>query len=215
MEVHFDRFDLQEGTGHFGGHAEGDTFVGLDADDEGVGVLQLAFAVKEDGWGGAELDGDFGGGFGQAFADAHVERDAGPAPVVNMEAEGDVSFGGGVWCHAGFFAVAGDAASVDVAFGVLGADDIACDFAAGQGTEGLEDFDFFIPDGVGAEVGGRLHGGEAEELEEVILHHVAEGAGFFIIAGAGFHAEGFAGGDLHILDVAAIPEGFEDGVGEA
>ena len=49
----------------------------------------------------------------------------------------------------------------------------------------------------------------------MVLHHVAEGAGFFVVAGAALHTERFAGGDLDMVDVAGVPHCLEQGVGEA
>ena len=49
----------------------------------------------------------------------------------------------------------------------------------------------------------------------MVLHHVPQRAGFFIItAAAAFHAEVFGAGDLDVADVAAVPKGFENRVGE-
>ena len=49
----------------------------------------------------------------------------------------------------------------------------------------------------------------------MVLHHVAEGAGFFVVAGSAFHAERFAGGDLDMVDVTGVPHRLEQGIGEA
>jgi hypothetical protein len=43
-------------------------------------------------------------------------------------------------------------------------------------------FTFLIAHAVGCQIGGRLHGDQAEELEQVVLHHVAQGAGGVVIA---------------------------------
>lgn len=163
------------------------------------------------------MDGDFGGFFGELFADAHVEGDALPAPGVDEESECDVGFGVGVWVDAVFLAVADAFDAVDAACDVLGADDVVGDFVdVVPAAEGADDFDFFVADVVCAEAGGGFHGDEAEELEEVVLDHVAEGAcGVVVAAAAAFHAEVFCAGDLDLLDESAVPEGFEDVVGEA
>ena len=49
----------------------------------------------------------------------------------------------------------------------------------------------------------------------MIGDHVAEGAGGFVKAAAMFDADGFGGGDLDVVNVIAIPERLENGVGEA
>ena len=132
-----------------------------------------------------------------------------------MEAEGDVGFGHGLRRNPGFVAVGGHFFPVDEATRVLGADDIFRHGLAGQRTQGLHDFDLLVAHGVGAEIDGRFHRGEAEKLEEMVLHHVAQGAGILVVSRARFDAERFARRDLHIVDIAAVPQRFEDGVGEA
>ena len=50
----------------------------------------------------------------------------------------------------------------------------------------------------------------------MVLHHVAQRAGGVVVAAAAaFHAEVFGAGDLHVVDVAAVPVGLKDGVGKA
>ena len=78
----------------------------------------------------------------------------------------------------------------------------------------MEDFGLLVADCVGVEGDGRLHGGQREELQEVVGHHVAQRAGGFVKAAAMFDAHGFGGGDLHVIDVMAIPDRLDDAVRE-
>ena len=55
----------------------------------------------------------------------------------------------------------------------------------------------------------------AQHLEQVVLHHVADRAGLVVERAAALHAEVLGHGDLHALDVVAVPERLEEGVGEA
>ena len=217
LEVHFDALHANGWAWDFGLDAEGDAFVGLDADDEDIGGVFAGAAVEEDVRRFAEVDADFGGLFGELFADAEVEGDAFPAPVVDVDADGGVGLGHGVRGDAVFFAVAWDGFAAGGAGGVLSADDIAGDVGGVfEGAEGFEDLDFFVADSVGGEVGRGFHGGEHDELEEMVLDHVAEAAGLVVIAAAAaFHAEVFSAGDLDVVDVAVVPDGFEEGVAEA
>ena len=49
----------------------------------------------------------------------------------------------------------------------------------------------------------------------MILHHVAQRPGRFIITGASFHPERFRRRDLEVIDVARIPERLENRVRES
>ena len=55
----------------------------------------------------------------------------------------------------------------------------------------------------------------ASHLQQVILDHVAQRAGFLVIRAAALHADGFRRGDLHVVHVAAVPQRLEDAVAEA
>ncbi len=79
----------------------------------------------------------------------------------------------------------------------------------------MQDLRLFIAHRVGLEGNGRLHGGQRDQLQNVIRHHVAQRAGMVVIAAALLHAQRLRHGDLHVVDVAAIPDRLEDAVGEA
>src|ERR1700755_1933159 len=49
----------------------------------------------------------------------------------------------------------------------------------------------------------------------MVLHHVAQRAGFLVICAATFDADGFGGGDLDIVDISSVPQRLEDAVAEA
>ena len=61
----------------------------------------------------------------------------------------------------------------------------------------------------------RLHGGQAEQLHDVVGDHVAQRARGIKVSAAQFHAHGLRIRDLHMIDIAAVPDGLEDGVVEA
>ena len=107
--------------------------------------------VEEDAGGVFEDERDFGASLGEPFAAAEIEGDSGPAPVVDVEAEGyiglDIRLGGDVF----FLAVADDILSVDVAGSILASDDAAFEVLRGKGADRLEDFHFFVADGSGAQ----------------------------------------------------------------
>jgi hypothetical protein len=49
----------------------------------------------------------------------------------------------------------------------------------------------------------------------VVLHDVADGADLVVEAAAALDAEGLGHGDLHALDVVAVPDRLEERIGEA
>ena len=49
----------------------------------------------------------------------------------------------------------------------------------------------------------------------MVLDHVAQRAGGVVVAGALLQADGFGHGDLHVVDPAGVPQGFEQDIGEA
>ena len=152
---------------------------------------------------------------GEAFAGAKVERNIGPTPVFDKEPQGGVRLGVGMRVDAGFVAVGGDLAPVDHARAILSAHAILEDLLGFHRPDGFEDFDLFVAHGIAGDVAGRFHGDEREHTEHVVLHHVAEHAVVVEVAAAVLHPEPLRHGDLHAVDVAAVPVGFENHVGEA
>ena len=49
----------------------------------------------------------------------------------------------------------------------------------------------------------------------MIGHHVAQSSSLIKIAASAFHAHGLSHGDLHVINIAAIPDRLEDAVGKA
>ena len=88
-----------------------------------------------------------------------------------------------------FVAISGHSLSVDRASAVLRAHDMFADIFAADRSKRLEDFYLLVAYGVRVEAGGRLHRGEAKELKQVVLHHVAQSARLVVVAGATFHTE--------------------------
>ncbi len=61
----------------------------------------------------------------------------------------------------------------------------------------------------------RFHRHEAQKLQHVVLHHVAQRAGLVVIGDAVFQPDGFGHGDLHVVDMGGIPQRFVERIGEA
>ena len=81
--------------------------------------------------------------------------------------------------------------------------------------DGLEDVDLAVAEGVSVDAGGGFHGDDGEDLEQVVLHHVAYDAGSVVVAGAVADGEILGDGDLDVVDVVAVPEGLEEDVAKA
>ena len=61
---------------------------------------------------------------------------------------------------------------------------------------------------------GRLHGEVAQDLEQMVLDHVADRAGLIVESAAALDAEVLSHRDLDALDVVPVPERLHEGVGE-
>ena len=68
---------------------------------------------------------------------------------------------------------------------------------------------------LGVEGDRLLHRGQREQLQEVVLDHVAGGADAVVVAGATGDADVLGHGDLHVVDVVGVPDRLEHLVGEA
>ncbi len=84
-----------------------------------------------------------------------------------------------------------------------------------DGLERLEDLDLLVADRVLGQAGGRLHRHHAQQLQQVVLHHVAQRAGVVVELAARFHAKLLGDGDLHVLHPLAAPQRLEQRVAEA
>ena len=212
-EMHAHRADLQARAGNFAVEAQGDSFVGLEPQRDGVGVEFLsALGGEKDVRGVAELDADFAGAQGKRFAGAQIKRDAGPAPIINPELQRDVRFDVGIGFYLFFLPIAGTELAIHDAGEVLAADDLFGNVGGRERTDRFEEFYFFIANRFGVERDRRFHRDKGEDLEQMVLDHVADGASFLVVTTAAADAKFFGDGDLDVIDRLAVPELFEDGV---
>ena len=79
----------------------------------------------------------------------------------------------------------------------------------------MQNFCLLIADGVGLKRNRRLHRGEADELHDVVRHHVAQRAGIIVVTAALLNANSLRHGDLYVIDVTAVPDRLEDSVRKA
>ena len=61
----------------------------------------------------------------------------------------------------------------------------------------------------------RFHRDDRKQLQQMVLHHVAQRAGIVVEVAARFHAEFFGNRDLNALDPLAAPQRFEQRIAEA
>ena len=145
-------------------------------------------------------DHDLGRRFGQAFSGPDQERHITPAPRVDLEPDRGERLDLRVGSDPFFLAIAR----------VLAADD----------TVGLEradrpqHLDLLVADSVGGMTTGGLHRQHRDDLEHVVLDHVADRAGLFIEGATALHAELFRHRDLHALDAITVPDRLEELIGE-
>jgi hypothetical protein len=84
-----------------------------------------------------------------------------------------------------------------------------------DGLEGPDHLQLLVAHRLRLEARGGLHGDEAEELHQVVLHHVAHGAGAVVVGPAALDPHRLGHGDLDVVDVVVVPQGLEEEVAEA
>ena len=74
--------------------------------------------------------------------------------------------------------------------------------------------DLFVADRFRAEVDRRLHRGQRDQLQQVVLEDVADDAGLLVVRGAVLDPDRLRDGDLDVVDELAVPDRLEDAVRE-
>src|SRR5205823_11783648 len=112
--------DPRRVTRHFDPDPERDPLVGLDPQAQDIRLQwSAAVPVIEDPRHVLELDGDLRRPLRQPLAGAQVERDTGPAPIVDRHSQRGVRLGPGGGVHSRLLPVAGDLATEHPAGAVL------------------------------------------------------------------------------------------------
>ena len=97
-EVHVHVADFHRAARDLGSEAQGDPFVGLNPDDQGVGAEFVGHGgVERQVWRAFEDQSDLGHPAAQPFSGTQVERHAGPPAGVDFQRDGGERLGGGVW----------------------------------------------------------------------------------------------------------------------
>ena len=123
-----------------------------------------------------------------ALSGAQVERHSGPAPVAHLGLHRGEGLGAAVGVLR-VFLVTGDGSAVGQAGSVLAGDGAALDVVRRHRLERLQDFEFLVADGFAVDVGGWLHRDQAQHLQQMVLHHVAQRAGVVVVPAAGAHTQ--------------------------
>ncbi len=74
---------------------------------------------------------------------------------------------------------------------------------------------FFIAYRVGIKGDWRLHCDKGEQLQHVVLYHVADGSRFLVVGGAPLNANVFGHGNLDVVYITPIPDWLENAIGKA
>ena len=153
------------------------------------GCHSAASAGKIENGSGAELDDDLGNLLRQPLAGAQVERHVGPAPGAHLGLQRDEGFGRGWLRRAQVGEIARHRLAVDRALACTGRAPSASAASCGSiGRSARSTFSFSSRTAIGVERHRRLHRDQAQQLQHVVLHHVAQRAGAVVVAGAALHA---------------------------
>src|SRR5437879_11006535 len=145
IKIHVYQAELHDCAGHFCAEAERDTFIGLDVNDQPIGFEIFHGGVAEEyEWRATELNDDFCGALPQPLAGAEIKRDAGPAPVVDLQLHGDEGFRVGLGRNVRLAAIADDGYTVDDAWPVLSAHHAGEHIFRAEGLNSVQDFGLFV-----------------------------------------------------------------------
>src|SRR5262249_16899034 len=215
-EIHVHQSEFHYRPGNFRPEAERNAFVRLNMNDQlvGAGVLDWRLAEQHERR-TTKTNGDLGYASAQALAGAQVKGTVAPASIVYFQFQRDEGFRVGTGRYVWLATVCGDSLTVDAALAVLAANHILQNFFRRRHLYGVEDFGLLVAHRVGFKGDWRFHRREREQLNQMIRNHVTEGAGSFIERSAVFNSDRFGCGDLHVIDVSAVPEWLDDAVGKA
>ena len=186
---------------------------GLQVDDQLVGTAGRG--VENGMRCGTEVHHDAGITSGQALAGTDVKRHPGPAPVGNLGAQGNKGFGLAMGTHPGLFTIARNCDATRRSLAVLAAHHVAGQAVRGPGLERTQHLELFVPDRVRMGINGRLHANGTQQLQRMVLHHVAQRAGGFVETATAFYTQVFGDGDLDVSDVLAPPQRLKQGIAKA
>ena len=201
VQLHAGGHHLEAHAGPLGSDPKRDAFVGLNADHDQGRDAALPAPGHAQHRSVAQLDHDLGRAALQRLAAADEDRHAVPSPVLDRDAGSGVRLASRVGRN-----------PLLVEVTLVLPSDCGARVERRHRTQGEA---LGAADVVGVERDRRLHGDEREELQDVVLDHVAHGSDAVVIPGAESDAFLFGGGDEDALDEVAVPDRLEQRVGEA
>src|SRR6516165_11758686 len=165
-------------------------------------------------WNLPEGNHDFGDPLRQSFASAQIKWGSGPAPIAYRGLQGDEGFRGALRV-ANLLRITWHRLSPARASPILAAYRERGHIRVINRLQRLQDLQFFVTHRIRSQRCGRLHGYETKELQQMILHHVAQRAGRLVIGPAALDANRLGNRDLDMVNMGRIPQRFEQGIGEA
>ena len=215
-EVHHHRRDLHARAGDLRVEPQRDAFVRLHVDHQQVrGQRRRAHPLEDLQRRPVKLNGDLRGPLRQPLAGPQVERHTRPSPAVQLQPQRHERFRPRLRRHARLRAIGGHLRAGHPALAVLRADDRRRFVASDNRLHREQRIHLAIADARRGELRRRLHRDERQQLHQVVLDHVAQRARSLVIRRAAFDADGLGRGDLHVIDVAPVPDRLEHAVGEA
>ena len=114
-----------------------------------------------------------------------------------------------------FVAITGHRNAFNVTGAVLAAHDILRQRGRRKTAQRVQYLQLGVAHCIGGNRGRRLHRDDAQQLQQMVLQHVAQRAGGIVITHPGAHAQIFGDGDLHVGNPFAPPQRFEQHIAEA
>ena len=191
-----------------------DDLLGLESEGEGVRWRRVAGDLPEHRVGNfLELDHGLRHLAFEPLARGQEERDTLPSPVVDEHLHAGVGGRQRVVGHPGLVPVARHVTAVDLTLPVLAeGDGVVHVLTDRERPQASEQLDSFVTNPLGLPPGGRLDGGDPQQLHHVVLEHVAEHASLLVVAGTLLDTESLGGDDPDVVHVVAVPQRLEDGV---
>src|SRR5215471_2049044 len=171
---------------------------GADAESE---IVLRGSAGGKDSRRPAQTDHNLRGGHGQRLAGSNVKRHTLPAPGIDVQLQSGEGFDLRIRRHAFLLQVTPKLATDKI--------------LRFQRWNSFEDFNLFVPKGFTIGSNRRLHRQVNQDLEQMVLNHVADGAGLIIERSPALNPEILRHGDLYALDLIAVPERLEERILEA